>query len=128
MEANHILDPLNNRHLYALHYTYIPRINEALYEFQKAWNIHGLSTEKGMPPIKLFTLGIAKLEAAGKISDDFYATVDAEYGTDVNAPVPILEDNIMSNLSISILIYHSYKTLMCFTILVPVELTYIWKF
>lgn len=54
----------------------------------------GILTEKGMPPIKLFTVGIAKLEATCKISDDFYATVDAEYGTDVDAPVPVLEDNI----------------------------------
>ena len=92
MESNNILDPLNDLHLYALHHTYIPRINRALKEFQKAWNFHGLSSEKGISPIKLFTLGIAQLEAAGKISEDFYATVGAEYGTDIDGPVPILEE------------------------------------
>ena len=65
------------------------RINKALKEFQKAWNFHGLSSEKGISPIKLFTLGIAQLETAGKISEDFYATVGAEYETDI---APILEE------------------------------------
>ena len=49
-------------------------------------------------PIKLFTNGIAKLEACNRISEDFYALIDDSYGIDFNAPVPTVshEDNIIN--------------------------------
>ena len=50
MEQTDILDPLNEEHLYALHYVYIPRINRALSEFTRGWNhhpIHNLTTKYG---------------------------------------------------------------------------------
>lgn len=98
MEYNNILNPSNDTHLFSLHYTYIPRINRALCEFQKAWNFHGLSSEKSYSPIKLFTNGIAKLEACNRISEDFYALIDDSYGIDFNAPIPTVsdEDNIIN--------------------------------
>lgn len=95
MEASFILNPLDDTHLFALHHTYIRRINQALREFQKAWNFHGLSSEKSASPLKLFTMGVAKLEAAGKIAEDFYSCVDDDYGRDLNSPIPILEDGII---------------------------------
>lgn len=35
MEQTDILDPLNEEHLYALHYGFIPRVNRALSEFMR---------------------------------------------------------------------------------------------
>ena len=117
-------------HLYALHHTYIPRINKALKEFQKAWNFHGLSSEKGISPIKLFTLGIAQLEALVKFQN-FYATVGAEYGTDIDGSVPILEEESRNidvepvQLNIDLLVLEDIDILRNSD---SVELTYTWKF
>ena len=42
-----LLDPINDTHLFALHYVYLPRINRALQQFQQAWNNHQVHTEGG---------------------------------------------------------------------------------
>ena len=40
MEHHDLLDPMNEEHLYAVHYIFIPRINQALSNFVKGWNHH----------------------------------------------------------------------------------------
>ena len=40
LENNGLLDPLNELHLFALHHTYIPRINRCLQEFKGQWENH----------------------------------------------------------------------------------------
>ena len=40
MEDNQLLDPANDIHLFALHYVFIPRINENLLEWKQAWMLH----------------------------------------------------------------------------------------
>lgn len=40
LEERGLLDPLNELHLFALHYTYIPRINKCLEEFKNQWESH----------------------------------------------------------------------------------------
>ena len=51
MEDNGILDPLNDRHLAALHYTftYIGKINEKLNVWKEAWAHHRIRTAKSSP-------------------------------------------------------------------------------
>jgi hypothetical protein len=49
-----ILDCNSDRHLWALHYVFLPRINAALCKFQQQWNNHGLRTEHGRTPNQLF--------------------------------------------------------------------------
>lgn len=44
LEDNELRDPLNELHLFALHYTYIPRINKCLQEFKGQWENHPLSS------------------------------------------------------------------------------------
>ena len=44
MEHEDLLDPLNEFHLYAVHYTFMPRINRALETFKNAWNHHGVQS------------------------------------------------------------------------------------
>lgn len=62
LEEKGILDHLNETHLFALHYIYVPRINRALEIFSQAWNNHKLSTCHNQSPIQLYTKGMIMLE------------------------------------------------------------------
>ena len=54
LENNELLDSVNEVHLYALHYVYLPRINAALAELRIQWNWHcGIPTFKMVPRIQL---------------------------------------------------------------------------
>ena len=44
LESQLLLDPLNDIHLFALHYVYLPRINHSLQVFTQGWNYHGIRT------------------------------------------------------------------------------------
>jgi len=44
MERQLLLDPENEVHLFALHYVFIPRINNALTLFTDQWNKHSIRT------------------------------------------------------------------------------------
>ena len=57
LEHYEILDPINDAHLYALHYVYISRINNSLQQFIEAWNSHGIRTVHGQTPDQLFVSG-----------------------------------------------------------------------
>ena len=57
LESGSILDPLNEVDIFCLHFTFLPRINKLLREFQESWNSHGLSTEGHHTPYQLFTEG-----------------------------------------------------------------------
>ena len=82
LEHHGHLDPINNIHLYALHYVYLPRINRALQQFQQAWNYHGIRTEGGLTPNQLFTAGCLRLRNSGLAALDFFDYVAEDYGTD----------------------------------------------
>ena len=49
MEDNQILDPLSDIHLAALHFVYLPKINEKLRTWQKAWSRHRIRTVRSSP-------------------------------------------------------------------------------
>ena len=48
----------NENHIWALHYTFVPRINHALKSFADGWNSHPLSSEGNRSPEQLWILGI----------------------------------------------------------------------
>ena len=50
LEEDRIFDPLNDTHLYCLHYVFLPRINKHLADFVDSWNYHSLSTEHNQTP------------------------------------------------------------------------------
>ena len=54
MEDNGILDPLNENHIYALHYVFCDKINEKLEIWKMAWARHRLRTARSSP-LRLFT-------------------------------------------------------------------------
>lgn len=59
METSGMLDPLNEVHIFALHYVYLNRINRDVLQFIEQWNNHGLSTEHYQTPLQLWYLGQA---------------------------------------------------------------------
>lgn len=91
MKYQDLLDPLNEMHLYALHYVFIPRINHALSEFMQGWNHHPIRTAHNKSPQQLFTAGALLLQHSGLTTLDFFDTVDDTFGIDEEGPVPVLE-------------------------------------
>lgn len=82
LEHNELLNPINTLHLFALHYIYIPRINQGLQQFLEAWNHHGMRTECGQTPHQIFTAGSLRLRHSGLSALDFFDTVTETYGVD----------------------------------------------
>ena len=72
LEENDILDPLDEEHLFALHYVFVPKVNKSLAVFRGAWNNHGLRTAGGQSPLQLFTTGILRLRHSGLVAIDFF--------------------------------------------------------
>ena len=58
LEAEGLLDPINEVDLFCLHYVFIPRINKSLSDFQGGWNSHSLSTEANRTPMQLYVEGL----------------------------------------------------------------------
>ena len=58
LEDNGVLDVNNEIHLHTLHYIYVPRINRSLSSFREAWNNHGLSSERHLTPLQMWSGGM----------------------------------------------------------------------
>ena len=61
LEDRGLLDPLNDIHIFALHYVYLPRINETLRDFVEGWNNHKIRTTGYKTPNQLFVEGSIQL-------------------------------------------------------------------
>lgn len=81
LEHHDLLDPLDEVHLFSLHYVYLPQINRAINHFKNAWNNHGIRTENGKTPKQLFIAGALQLRTSGLTALDFFDEVSDEYGT-----------------------------------------------
>lgn len=55
MEQHDLLNPLEEKHLFALHYVFIPRINEALASFVAGWNSHPIRTAHHKSPHVIYS-------------------------------------------------------------------------
>ena len=84
LEHLDLLDPTSDIDLYALHYIFLPRINEAITKFVEAWNSHGVRTEHNKSPYQLFTEGALRLQRTGLHALDFFDTVDTSYGSEAD--------------------------------------------
>ena len=83
LEYYNMLDPVNETHLFALHFVYLPRINQSLQSFCSGWNSHSLRTEHGHSPQQLFTAGMLLMQQSGLTAFDFFDYIDeSEYGID----------------------------------------------
>ena len=93
MEHHGILDPLNEAHLFALQYVYLPRINHALQIFHEGWNDHGIRTAQHGSPRQLFVSGCLRLQMSGLTAMDVFDTVDETYyGVDSEEITPSSTD------------------------------------
>ncbi|XP_028407186.1 uncharacterized protein LOC114529573 [Dendronephthya gigantea] len=97
MEQHGILEPSNEVHLFALHYTYLPRINQNLSIFVQGHSRAPLSSERGKSPLQLWIQG--SMTHSNRAIDEQWSMEDNEYyGVDWDAPVPNNEDlNVSSN-------------------------------
>lgn len=92
MEHQGLLDPLNERHLWALHFVFVPRINKSLKEFTQSWNNHPIRTSSHRSPNQLFGAGVILLQSSQLPGLDFFNEVDEYYGVDPGGPVPFDSD------------------------------------
>lgn len=98
-----VLDALNEYHLLALHYVYLPRINRALEEFAEDWNNHPLSTEANCSPLSIWHSGVTSL-----INTQYSAIANIigangnweEFGIDDDGPVPNHSDDHTNNVQV----------------------------
>lgn len=89
LEYHNLLDPLNETHLAAIHYVFLPRINLSLKHFREGWNSHSIRTEHNHSPHQLFVSGVLQLHRRGLVAIDFLENVDDSYG--------ISEDGLSTN-------------------------------
>ena len=82
LEEQQLLDPINEVHLFCLHYVFLPRINNALNIFIEGWNCHQIRTANHRSPQQLFLQGSLQLQGSGLIALDFFQDVDDSYGID----------------------------------------------
>ena len=72
MENSGMLDPSNELHLFALHFFYVPRINQTLELFSQGHN-RAISTERGKCPLQLWISD--SVSAPNRGIDDFWIQV-----------------------------------------------------
>ena len=93
MEQMDLLDCLNETHLYAFQYVFIPRINRTLSEFMRGWNHHSIRSAHHKSPHQLFTASALLLQHSGLATLYFFEDVDDTYGIDVDGPISSQEDS-----------------------------------
>ena len=86
-----LFDPLDEIAMYALHYVYCPRINQALIELTNSCNNHPMSTMNNRSTLQLWHSGFHKAntnysEVQGVLNDT-HQNWD-EYGVDEDGPLP----------------------------------------
>ena len=82
-ENNALLDATSEIDLAALHFVFMPRINNSLEKFKASWNNHKLSTENQKTPNQLYILGMLRLFGSNYTAvRDFFEenTVPYDYG------------------------------------------------
>lgn len=98
MELEGLLDPLSDKHIFLLHYVYLPRIQRSLDQFREGWNHHSIRTEHNQSPYQLFVSGALMLQQSGLAALDFFEDVDENYGIE-EAGFPSNDSNETVNIS-----------------------------
>ena len=92
MESLDLLDPLNEVHLFALHYVFEPRINKAIPIFVSQLNNHPLSSESNLSPYQVWVQGFYEFanSSCRNVRDLVNPnTFDTNtYGVDDEGPLP----------------------------------------
>lgn len=100
LERNSLLDSLNEIHLYALCYVFLPRINKSINEFRRQWNHHGMRTTNHQSPLSLWQTSMITAP------DDSSVTNWETYGIDVSgsdsAPIETRNNVVVPNFGVSL--------------------------
>ncbi|XP_054643425.1 uncharacterized protein LOC129187769 [Dunckerocampus dactyliophorus] len=80
LEDQGTLNPDNEVHLFALHWSFLPLIQQSLDSFRDAWNFHGLRPERNQSPQQLWR----RYREQGPVEDP--TEVYEDYGIDWNGP------------------------------------------
>ena len=89
-----ILNRNNAKHMYALHYIFLPRINHAIDSFKTRWNNHPFRTERNWSPIRLWTNGMIDMRNSQvphieELQENMLREDEIHwYGIDWNGPIP----------------------------------------
>ena len=76
LEACGQLYPDNEGHLFCLHFTYLPVINEALSKFVLSWNNRKIRTAGNKSPLQLFILGMQEIaEESGIVASEYFQSL-----------------------------------------------------
>ena len=98
LESSQVLDRLNEDHLFALHYVFLPRINRAIEEFVSGWNNHPLSSAGNRSPLSVWYSGVtSSINSHYSAMESIIQGQDwSAYGIDDDGPVPPASaDNIV---------------------------------
>ena len=95
MEDMGLLDPLNEVHLFSLHFVYTPRINRALQHFTGQWNNHPVSSEHQLSLLQIFASGILENMHSGysRVESILHPNQIPLYGFDPDGPFPLDDDD-----------------------------------
>ena len=98
LEGNNLLDPLDEEHIFALHYIYLPRINQSIKQFSQQWNAHPIRTESNLSPHQLWTQGCYQFAASQNTAVHDLVSGDGDgvlnsYGIDNEGPFSDLQTN-----------------------------------
>ena len=94
MEDSEILDTSNSLHMFALHFVFLPRINQALQEYLEAFNHHKMRTARNWSPYQMWVNNMMNpdnpLSSGGP--DNVPENVEF-YGYDPHGPPPFEDSN-----------------------------------
>lgn len=96
LESSQLLERDNEVDLFALHYVFLPRINNAIDQFVLQWNNHPLSGTGGYSPLQRWTQGFYTFaQSAHKTVRDLLDLHHfcQDYGVDDDGPMPELQTN-----------------------------------
>ncbi|KAK3085683.1 hypothetical protein FSP39_017802 [Pinctada imbricata] len=93
MEDEGLLDPLNDLHIAALHYTYISKINEKLQIWRDAWASHRIRTAKSSPQLMWVSGQFQNPVGLDFVDEEWYGTegLVEETGDDTFTSRPIID-------------------------------------
>nr|XP_029131653.1 uncharacterized protein LOC114918130 [Labrus bergylta] len=81
MEREGMLNPDDEVHLFALHWTFLPQLQRQLSFFMEAWNHHSLRTAGSQSPYQLWTT-FRNVEDPDQVEADYGINWDGPYGYD----------------------------------------------
>eukprot|EP00111_Clytia_hemisphaerica_P023888 TCONS_00070358-protein len=96
MEENGLLQRELNIDRFALHFVFLPRIQNSLNQFQEGWNHHKLSTEHNKTPYQLWLLGMMDEDKQSQrgVRRFYNDTNDDLFGVDMSSNLSFMPDDL----------------------------------